>query len=79
MAKYQKNVANPETGVRRLIPDFQMYDLGMYFVMDYQLNDQWLLEAGGRFDYSFMDVFKFYRTSFWELRNYDQLFPEIVL
>ena len=79
MAKYQKNVANPETGVRRLIPNFQMYDLGMYFVMDYQLNDQWLLEAGGRFDYSFMDVFKFYRTSFWELRNYDQLFPEIVL
>ena len=79
MAKYQKNVANPDTGVRRLIPDFQMYDLGMYFVMDYQLNDQWLLEAGGRFDYSFMDVFKFYRTSFWELRNYDQLFPEIVL
>ena len=26
-----------------------------------------------------MDVFKFYRTSFWESRNYDQLFPEIVL
>jgi len=26
-----------------------------------------------------MDVFKFYRTSFWESRNYDQLFPEIVV
>ena len=26
-----------------------------------------------------MDVFKFYRTSFWESRNYDELFPEIVV
>ena len=79
MTRYQNNFANPNTGIRRLIPDYDMYDLGIYLMVDYQLNDQWLLEAGGRFDYSYMDVFKFYKTSFWESRNYDQRFPEIVV
>jgi iron complex outermembrane receptor protein len=79
VTRYQNNVANPDTGVRRLIPDYDKYDLGIYGIVDYRLNDQWLLEAGGRFDYTFMDVFKFYRTSFWESRNYDELFPEIVI
>ena len=79
MSRYQNNFADPNTGVRRLIPDYDKYDLGIYAIADYQLNDQWLLEAGGRFDYTYMDVFKFYRTSFWESRNYDELFPEIVV
>ena len=79
MTRYQKNFANPNTGVRRLIPDSEMYDLGLYAVVDYKLNDQLLLEAGARYDYSYMDVFKFYRTSFWESRNYDQNFSEIVV
>ncbi len=79
MGKYQNNFADPDTGVRRLIPDYDKYDLGLYAIADYRLNDQWLLEAGGRFDYTFMDVFKFYRTSFWEQRNYGDLFPEIVV
>jgi len=79
MARYQNNFVNPNTGVRRLIPDYDKYDLGIYAIAEYQLNDQLLLEAGGRFDYTYMDVFKFYRTSFWESRNYDELFPEIVV
>jgi len=79
MTKYQHNFANPSTGVRRLIPDYEMYDLGLYFIIDYQLNDHLLLEAGGRYDYSHMDVFKFYKTSFWESRNYNQRFSEIVV
>ena len=79
MARNQNNFANPDTGVRRLIPDYEKYDFGVYAVADYRLNDQWLLEAGGRFDYTYMDVFKFYRTSFWESRNYGELFPEIVV
>jgi iron complex outermembrane receptor protein len=79
MTKYQHNFANPSTGVRRLIPDYEMYDSGLYFIIDYQLNDHLLLEAGGRYDYSHMDVFKFYKTSFWESRNYNQRFSEIVV
>lgn len=79
MGRFQSNFADPATGVRRLIPDYDEYNLGAYVIADYQLTDQWLIEAGGRFDYTYMDVFKFYRTSFWESRNYDELFPEIVL
>ncbi len=79
MAKYQNNFANPNTGVRRLIPDYDKYNLGIYAIADYKLSDHLLLEAGGRFDYTHMDVLKFYRTSFWESRNYDELFPEIVV
>jgi iron complex outermembrane receptor protein len=78
MARYQNNFA-ADTGIRRLIPDYQMYNIGMYFVADYQLSKQLLLEAGARYDYSIMDAFKFYRNSFWESRNYGQLFPEIVV
>jgi iron complex outermembrane receptor protein len=79
MVRYQNNFANPNTGVRRLIPDYDKYDLGIYVIADYRLNDKLLVEAGGRFDYTYMNVFKFYRTSFWESRNYDGLFPEIVV
>jgi iron complex outermembrane receptor protein len=79
LSRYQNNFADPNTGVRRLIPDYDKYDLGIYAIADYRLNDKLLLEAGGRFDYTYMDVFKFYRTSFWESRNYDELFPEIVV
>lgn len=79
MGRYQNNFANPDTGVRRLIPDYDKYELGVYAIANYRLNDQWLLEAGGRFDYIYMDVLKFYRTSFWESRDYDLLFPEIIV
>ncbi len=79
MAGYQNNFADPNTGVRRLIPDYDRYQLGIYAVADYQLNEKLSLEAGGRFDYTYLDAFKFYRTSFWESRNYDQIFPDIVV
>ncbi|MFS4457155.1 TonB-dependent receptor [Maribacter sp. 2304DJ31-5] len=78
MARYQNNFA-ANTGIRRLIPDYDKYDLGIYGITDYHFKDNWLFEAGWRFDYTYMDVFKFYRTSFWESRNYDALFPEIVI
>ena len=78
MARYQNNYA-ANTGIRRLIPDYDKYDLGLYGIVERQLQDNWLLEAGGRFDFVHMNVFKFYRTSFWESRNYDKLFPEIVV
>ncbi|MGB0788335.1 MAG: TonB-dependent receptor domain-containing protein, partial [Marinirhabdus sp.] len=77
--RYQNNFADPNTGVRRLIPDYDKYGLGIYAIAGHRLNDKWLLEAGARFDYTYMDVFKFYRTSFWESRNYGELFPEIVV
>ena len=78
MGSYQNNIA-PNTGVRRLIPDYDKYDFGAYLIGDYRSSDQWLFEIGARFDHTQMDVFKYYRTSFWESRNYDQLFAELVV
>ncbi len=76
---YQKNFANPNTGVRRLIPDYEKTDVGVYSTANHDINASWSVEAGVRFDYTLMDVLKFYRTSFWESRNYDVLFPELVI
>ena len=79
MAGYQNNFADANTGVRRLIPDYDKYDLGAYATADFKLNEAWTLEGGFRFDYTFMDVWKFYRKSFWESRDYDTLYPELVV
>ena len=43
IGKYQKNVPDPETGVRRLIPDYEKYDLEIYSIFDYELNPEWSL------------------------------------
>lgn len=77
--EYQNNFADPTTGVRRLIPDYDQYKAGIYAIADLEISEKLLLEAGGRWDYTYMDVFKFYRTSFWESRGYDVLFPNIVV
>lgn len=76
---YQNNIANPETGVRRLIPDYKKSTFGVYGVLEHNMNSKFSFETGVRLDYAFMDVYKFYRTSFWESRNYDLLFPELVI
>lgn len=78
-ATYQNNFADPSTGVRRLIPDYDMYKLGIYGVLDTSISEKLLFESGIRFDYTYMDVFKFYQTFFWEERGYDELFPELVI
>ena len=79
MGRFQDNFANPDTGVRRLIPDYEKYDLGIYSVADYKLNENWQFEAGVRFDYIYMDVYKFYKKTLWEQRGYDILFPDLVV
>jgi iron complex outermembrane receptor protein len=79
LGRYQKNFANPNTGVRRLIPDYDKYDLGVYGLTDIKLNTKLTIEGGIRLDYSLIDAFKFYRTSFWESRGYDVLFADLVI
>jgi len=79
IGRYQKNYPDPGTGIRRLIPDYTKYDLGGYAMLDTNISESLIIELGGRFDYTHMNVYKFYRTSFWESRNYDILLPEIVV
>ena len=79
MGRYQNNFANPDTGVRRLIPDYDKYDFGSYLIADYRLNDSWALDAGLRYDFVRIDAKKFYQVSRWEERGYDEQFQEFVI
>ncbi|MEN8799723.1 MAG: TonB-dependent receptor [Flavobacteriaceae bacterium] len=79
LGRYQNNFANPDTGVRRLIPDYDKYDLGLFAIGEYQLTDQWLLEAGLRYDLNRIDALKYYRSSRWIERGYDQDFSNFVV
>lgn len=79
MGRYQNNFANPDTGVRRLIPDYDKYDAGAFGIAEFQWNDGLVLDAGLRYDFSRIDAKKFYRTSRWEERGYDVDFPSIIL
>ena len=78
-ARYQKNYPDPATGVKRIIPDYKKYDFSLYSVYDIGLSNDWFIEAGIRYDFSHIDAYKYYRTSLWEARNYDELFPEFVV
>ncbi len=79
LGRYQDNFANPATGVRRLIPDYERYDFGAFLVGEYELSDFWTLDAGFRYDFTQVDALKFYQTSRWEERGYDLDFPDLVL
>ena len=77
--RFQENFADPSTGVRRLIPDYEQYDFGVFAIADHRLSENLVAEAGIRYDYRYMDVLKFYRKTFWEERGYDEEFPELVV
>ncbi|MDT0607452.1 TonB-dependent receptor [Croceitalea rosinachiae] len=79
MGRHQDNFANPATGVRRLIPDYEKYDFGSFLIGEYRLNNKWTLDAGIRYDYTRVDALKFYQTTRWEERGYDVEFPDLVI
>lgn len=79
LGRFQNNFANPETGVRRLIPDYDKYDVGIFTIAEYQPKDNLVLDAGIRYDFSRINAKKFYRTSRWEERGYNQDFGTIVI
>lgn len=79
LGRYQNNFANPATGVRRLIPDYDKFDLGIFAITEYQVKENLVLDAGIRYDFSRVDAKKFYRTSRWEERGYDQDFDGIII
>ena len=65
--------------MKRIIPDYKKYDFSVYSIYDISFERNWLLEGGIRYDFSHINAYKYYRTSLWEARNYDELFPEIVV
>ena len=78
LGRSQTNFPDPDTGVRRLIPDYDRIDLGPYAIGGKTIN-KWTLEGGLRYDYNHIDALKFYRRSFWESRGYDEEFGDLVV
>ncbi len=79
LGRYQTNFANPNTGVRRLIPDYDKYDFGIFSIATFNVSDAFSVDGGLRYDFTHMDAQKFYRTSRWEERGYDVEFGNIVI
>ncbi|WP_372975815.1 TonB-dependent receptor [Muriicola sp.] len=79
VGRYQENFPNPATGVRRLIPDYKRWELGAFVTGEYNLTANWSLDAGFRYDFSRIDALKYYQTSRWEERGYENEFSDIVL
>lgn len=74
--RYLKNRSNPNTGVKRLIPDYKRYDVGLYAMATKSLSDRLDLDAALRLDYMRIKAFKYYYTALWTQRGYDTAFPE---
>ena len=77
--KYQENIANPETGVRRLIPDYEKTDFSFYGIWNTSFNDKLAADLGVRYDYNFINAQKYYKTSRWEERGYNEVFSDFVV
>ena len=78
IGRRQVNFPDPSTGIRRLIPDYERFDAGVY-ALGIKKKDAWTFEGGLRYDYQLIEAEKFYRTSFWEARGYDEEFADIVV
>lgn len=76
---YQNNFPNPETGIRRLIPDYDMYKIGSFWTANYQFDEKWFVNAGARYDFTHIDAQKFYRQSRWEALSYQDDFEDIIV
>jgi len=80
LLRYQDNFADAlATGVRRLIPDYEKYDIGSFFTGEYDINQSITLDAGIRYDFNRIDAKKFYLESLWIERGYENDFADIVI
>lgn len=68
---FQDNTSNPETQVKRLIPDYLKFNGGIFVTADYDLTAKTKLSAGIRFDYNRTDAKKYYYKKYWTEMDYD--------
>jgi iron complex outermembrane receptor protein len=76
---YQNNFANPETGVRPLIPSYEKLDAGLYGIAVYKFDNATSLESGIRYDFSTIEATKYYLKSRWIERGYDAEFSHFIV
>lgn len=75
---YQNNSANPNTGIRPLIPDFEKVDFGIYSIVNYKVDNSLKFEGGIRYDFSKIEASKYYLKSRWDERGYDEDFSHFI-
>uniref|UniRef100_UPI00037999E0 TonB-dependent receptor n=1 Tax=Flavobacterium sp. ACAM 123 TaxID=1189620 RepID=UPI00037999E0 len=75
----QNNFANPATGIKPLIPNFNRIELGTYGIVSYDLSDSFSIDTGLRYDYSRLDAAKFYLKSRWAERGYATEFADFIV
>jgi iron complex outermembrane receptor protein len=78
MGMFQNNSANPNTGVRPLIPSYNQFDFGIYNIVDYHFSEDFSVEAGIRYDFSTIQATKYYLKSRWNERNYSPEFDDFI-
>lgn len=76
---YQKNTPNPDTGIRRLIPDYTEISGAIFVTGEHQITDKTIIDAGVRYDYKNLDAKKFYQKSRWTERGYNEDFSDIII
>ncbi|WP_299677872.1 TonB-dependent receptor domain-containing protein [uncultured Tenacibaculum sp.] len=76
---YQNNFPDPLTGVRRLIPDYDKYNVGVYTLSELIFFNGLIFSSGIRYDFNHINAKKFYLKSRWNSLNYDQDFSSIIL
>lgn len=78
MGLYQNNTANPNTGVRPLIPTYNKFDAGIYAVADNHITEDFSVEVGIRYDFSTIEATKYYLKSRWDERGYSPEFDTFI-
>jgi iron complex outermembrane receptor protein len=79
LGAYQNNFPDPSTQVKRLIPDYDRYNLGFFAIGNYIFNDKTIFDLGFRYDYNYINAKKFYSKSRWNERNYDTEFSALII
>ncbi len=75
----QNNFANPATGIRPLIPNYDKIDFGAYGIVNYNFSDTFSVDGGLRYDFSKIDATKFYQKSRWDERGYNEEFQDFIV
>ena len=75
----QDNYSNPETGTRRLIPDYLKTELGTYFTASFIPSNNLGLAFGLRFGHQNNHVKKYYKNKRWKEENYQEKLGSFII
>ena len=75
----QDNYSNPDTGTRRLIPDYLRTRLGTYFTASLTPSNNFGMAFGFRFGHQNNHIKKYYKNSRWEVENYEERLGAFVI